>query len=58
MEHSCEFAYVEASRTVMQTYGAGVIPVLILRHHGKEIARFVNTLGPEDVRQAIEAAVA
>jgi thioredoxin-like negative regulator of GroEL len=55
----CEFAYVEAaSRQVTEAYQAEVVPVLILRHHGKEIGRFVNTLGAEAVEAAIVAAIA
>jgi Thioredoxin len=50
----CEFAYVECTNnSVNDAYGAKVIPVLILRHRGQEISRFVNTLDAEQVRQAI-----
>jgi thioredoxin-like negative regulator of GroEL len=55
----CEFAYVEClGRPVQHAYRADVVPVLILRHRGKELARFVNTLEVEQVRQAIAACVA
>jgi hypothetical protein len=55
----CEFAYVEcANRAVMDAYGANVVPVLILRHRGQELARFVNTLEVEEVRKAIAGCVA
>jgi hypothetical protein len=54
-----EFVYVEVnSRAVSDAYGAHVVPTLILRHHGVEIARFVNVLKDEDVRSAMAAAVA
>jgi thioredoxin-like negative regulator of GroEL len=50
----CEFAYVECdSSPVKDAYRADVVPVLILRHRGQELARFVNTLEVEKVRQAI-----
>jgi hypothetical protein len=50
----CEFAYVECTdNSVNDTCHAKVIPVLILRHRGQELARFVNTLDAEQVRQAI-----
>lgn len=50
----CEFAYVECTtNSVNETYRANVIPVLILRHRGQELARFVNTGDAEQVRQAI-----
>jgi hypothetical protein len=35
-----------------------VVPTLILRRHGADIARFVNVLNPDEVRSAIAAAVA
>ena len=55
----CEFAYVEcANRAVRETYGVDVVPVLILRRHGQELGRFVNTLEAEDVRKAISECVA
>jgi len=55
----CEFAYVEcAGRSVQEAYRADVIPVLILRHRGEELARFVNTLEAGQVRQAIAGCVA
>lgn len=55
----CEFAYVEcANRAVKEAYRAEVVPVLILRHHGQELARFVNTLDAEEVRKAIAERVA
>jgi len=55
----CEFAYVEAaSPQVTQAYGANVVPVLILRHRGQEIGRFVNALGVEEVRPAVAAVIA
>ncbi len=51
---SCEFAYVECdSSTIKDAYRADVVPVLILRHRGHELARFVNTLEAARVRQAI-----
>ena len=50
----CEFAYVECvNSAVKDAYRADVVPVLILRHRGQELARFVNTLEAEQVRQAI-----
>lgn len=52
----CEFAYVEASsRAVTEAYGANIVPVLILRHRGAEVGRFVNTMGLEELRPAIAA---
>jgi hypothetical protein len=52
----CEFAYVEASsKGITETYSANIVPVLILRHRGAEVARFVNTMGSEEVRPAIAA---
>lgn len=52
----CEFAYVEASsKAVTERYDANIVPVLILRHRGAEVGRFVNTLGLEEVRPAIAA---
>lgn len=52
----CEFAYVEASsRAVTEAYGANIVPVLILRHRGAEVSRFVNTMGLEEIRPAIAA---
>jgi hypothetical protein len=55
----CEFAYVEcADRSVIDAYRADVVPVLILRHRGQELARFVNTLEAEQVRQAIADSIA
>ncbi len=55
----CEFAYVEcANRAVKNAYRADVVPVLILRHRGQELGRFVNTLDAEQVRQAIARSVA
>ena len=54
----CEFAYVEAgSRQVLDAYRAEVVPVLILRCDGKEVGRFVNALGAEEVRTAIRARI-
>jgi hypothetical protein len=54
----CEFAYVEClGRSVQDAYRADVVPVLILRHRGKELGRFVNTLQAEEVRQAIRECV-
>ena len=56
---TCEFAYVECTdNSVNQTYGAHVVPVLILRHRGRELARFVNTLDAEPVRRAMAECVA
>ncbi|WP_165228176.1 hypothetical protein [Aquisphaera insulae] len=50
----CEFAYVEcAGRSIKDAYRADVVPVLILRKQGAELARFANTLEPEAVRKAI-----
>jgi hypothetical protein len=55
----CEFAYVECTnRSLTEAYDANVVPVLILRHRGKEVARFVNTLDAEQARQAIERCLA
>ena len=55
----CEFAYVECTdRAAMDAYRANVVPVLILRHRGQELARFVNTLAVEEVRKAIAGCVA
>lgn len=52
----CEFAYVEASsRAVTEAYGANIVPVLILRHRGAEVSRFVNAMGFEEIRPAIAA---
>ncbi len=52
----CEFAYVQAtSKSVTESYGAGIVPVLILRHRGTEVGRFVNTMEADEVRPAIEA---
>lgn len=52
----CEFAYVEAtSRSVTQRYAADIVPVLILRHRGRELGRFVNTMELDEVRPEIEA---
>lgn len=52
----CEFSYVEASsKAVTEAYGANIVPVLILRHRGAELGRFVNTMGLEEVRPAIAA---
>ena len=51
----CEFAYVEATREVMQKHDIEVVPVLILcASNGEEIARFSNVLEPDQVRAAIE----
>lgn len=56
---TCEFAYVDcADRAVKDAYGADVVPVLILRHRGRELARFVNTLQADDVRKAISDCIA
>lgn len=53
----CEFAYVEAtSRSITQRYGAEIVPLLILRHRGRELGRFVNTMELDEVRPALEAA--
>lgn len=53
---ACEFAYVEASsRTVTEAFGAKIVPVLILRHRGTEVKRFVNTMEVEEVRPALQA---
>ncbi len=50
----CEFAYVECTtQDVKDAYHAEVVPVLILRHRGQELGRFVNTLEAEKVQQAI-----
>lgn len=50
----CEFAYVECTtKEVKDAYHAEVVPVLILRHRGQELSRFVNTLEADKVRQAI-----
>jgi thioredoxin-like negative regulator of GroEL len=50
----CEFGYVECNSSIVKdTYRADVVPVLILRHRGQELARFVNALEAEKVRQAI-----
>lgn len=55
----CEFAYVECTgRAVTDRYGASVVPVLIVRHRGHEVARFVNALDAEPVREAIRASLA
>lgn len=52
----CEFAYVEASSSaVTEAYGANIVPVLILRHRGTEVGRFVNTMRLEELRPAISA---
>ncbi len=52
----CEFVYVEASsKSVTEIYDAEIVPVLILRHRGKEIERFVNTMELDEVRPAISA---
>ncbi|MFO0819391.1 MAG: hypothetical protein U1A77_15700 [Pirellulales bacterium] len=54
----CEFAYVEASsKSVTESYGAQIVPVLILRHRGAEVGRFVNTMELAEVRPAIVAIV-
>ena len=54
----CQFAYVDASTPAVRgSYGARVVPTLILRQHGTEITRFVNVLKVEDVRAAIAAAI-
>lgn len=54
----CEFAYVEASsKEVVDRYGAPIVPVLILRHRGAEVERFVNTMELDEVRPAIVAIV-
>ena len=42
----------------MDTYHADVAPVLILRHRGQELARFVNTLEAEQVRNTIAGCIA
>jgi hypothetical protein len=54
----CEFTYVEESREVREKYQAEVVPVLILRHRGQELGRFVNTVEADEVRPAITAAIA
>lgn len=54
----CEFTYVDASAASVRTaYGVAVVPTLILRHRGAEIARFPNALKVEDVRSAIDRAI-
>jgi hypothetical protein len=54
----CEFAYVECvDRSVMDAYGASVVPVLILRLRGQDLARFVNALDAEQVRKAIRECI-
>ncbi len=55
----CEFAYVECvNRMVNKVYRADVVPVLILRHRGQELARFVNTLEAGQVGHAIAGCMA
>lgn len=50
----CEVAYVEAScRDIIQAFQASIVPVLILRHRGQEVDRFVNTMEIDEVRPAI-----
>lgn len=52
----CEFVYVEASsKSITERYDARIVPALILRHRGKEIGRFVNTMEIDEVRPAIKA---
>lgn len=54
----CEFAYIEASsKSATSTLDAKTVPVLILRHRGVEIDRFVNTMDVDEVRPAIAAIV-
>lgn len=53
-----EFAYVEGdTRTVNDAYQNPIVPTLILRHRGVEIARFNNAMSPDEVRAAIAAIV-
>jgi thioredoxin-like negative regulator of GroEL len=50
----CEFAYVECTTpTLQQAYQASVLPMLLIRHRGREVARFVNTLDSGDVRPTL-----
>lgn len=52
----CEFAYVEASsKAVTEAYDAHIVPVLILRHRGTEVGRFVNTMELDEIRPAMAA---
>jgi hypothetical protein len=54
----CEFAYVEESPESVAKYGWAVVPTLVLRHRGKEVGRFSNTIEADEVRPAIDATLA
>ena len=54
----CEFVYVDASRrSVRDAFGVSGLPVLIVRHHGVEVARFAHFVWPDDLRSALVSAL-
>jgi len=50
----CEFIYVEGiDRSIGAKYGVKVLPAVLVFHGGKEVARFINLLNADELRQAI-----
>lgn len=57
-EGRCEFAYVESARPnvrkVCDTYNVEVLPAILVFHHGKEVARYINATRGDEIRQFLD----
>jgi thioredoxin-like negative regulator of GroEL len=50
----CEFVYVEAtSRGVLETYGADIVPTVLVIQNRQEVGRFVNLLDGEEFERCL-----
>ena len=55
----CEFVYVECrDAKIREQYKVDIVPVVLVYHRGVELARFPNVMVGDEVRKAIEAALA
>ena len=55
----CEFAYVNCSRRAdLERYQAQVVPTVVIRHRGAEVARFPNALDGAPIRAALQPLLA
>lgn len=55
----CEFCFVEATgNDVAAEYQVEIVPTVIVRHKGKEVARLVNLMDADELRKAVAKCVA
>jgi hypothetical protein len=50
----CEFMYIEGTaRGGPENYGAAVLPAVLVFHGGREVARFINLIDANKLRQSL-----